>query len=102
MTPDDVVGGETPAGTNIRRLLASLDADPQDDAVTIPTEVQAAAVLANEDVAPAIGSLDFADDAVFASTASQLVAVLTSDYPFTAMLVNAEDVAQAPTRSITP
>ena len=100
MTPDDLVAGEAPAGTNIRRLLASLDADPGNDAIAIPAEVRAAAVLANEDVAPAIGLLDFADDAVFANTASQLVAVLTSDYSFTAILVNAEDVAPPPTRSV--
>ena len=99
MTPEDLVAGEATAGTNIRRLLMSLDAEPGDDAITIPAAVQAAAVLANADAAPAIGFLDFADDAVFANSASQLVAVLTSDYPFTAMLLSAEDVAQPPTRA---
>jgi hypothetical protein len=41
-------------------------------------------------VAAAIDYLDFSDDDSFASSASQLVAVLTGDYPFTGVLVDAE------------
>jgi len=100
LTTDDLgagPAGESPAGINIRRLLQSLDADPQDAAVTIPGEVQAAAVTTNPDVAAAIEFLDFADDEVFLNSASQLVAVLTANYPFTAVLV---DATQLPARSV--
>jgi hypothetical protein len=103
MSPEDLVAGgvrEATAGTNIRRLLQSLDADPEDATITIPAEVRAAAVMANADVAPAIQYLDFTDDAVFVNTASQLVAALTRDYPFTATLVAFGDVPQQLTRAV--
>jgi len=95
LTTEDLGAG--PAGINIRRLLQSLDADPQDAAVTIPGEVQVAAVTTNPDVAAAIEFLDFTDDEVFLNSASQLVAVLTANYPFTAALVEA---TQLPARSV--
>lgn len=103
MSVADLVQEDTSAmeaEVNIRRLLKSLDAKPDDEAITIPAEVRSAAVLSNETVAPSIEYLDFTDRDTFASTASQLVAVLTKDYPFTAMLVDADDVTQAPPRSV--
>jgi hypothetical protein len=75
---------------NIERLLQSLDAEPGDSAVTIPSSARAKAVRSNTTVAAAIDYLDFSDDDSFASSASQLVAVLTGDYPFTGVLVDAE------------
>lgn len=103
MSVGDLVQGESGAHTtevNIRRLLKSLDAEPGDEVITIPAQVRSSAVMSNDAVAPSIEFLDFADDDTFASTASQLVAVLTDDYPFTAMLAEADAVAQSPTRSV--
>jgi len=105
MSAEDLVAGEErgeSAAINIRRLLTSLDAEPGGDTIAIPREVQAAAVRTNDDVAPTVDYLDFSDDAIFANTASQLVAVLTSGYPFTAMLVEAGDVTRQPARAIAP
>lgn len=93
LTPLDLVPGgslDSPAVINIARLLQSLDAEPGDQAITIPGEVQAGAVGSNEMVASAIEFLDFADDPAFANAASQLVAVLTRDYPRTMSLVDGE------------
>lgn len=84
--------GDTASATNIERLLLSLDAEPGDEVITIPAEVRAGARLSNEAVSSAIQFLDFADDDDFANSASQLVSVLTGDYPFTAVLVDAETV----------
>lgn len=100
----DLVREEIRPGTaevNMRRLLTSLDADPGDDIITIPARVLSAAVMSNTAVAASIEHLDFSDDDVFASTASQLVAILTDHYPFTAVLVAADEVAP-PTRSVAP
>ena len=83
---------DTASATNIERLLLSLDAEPGDEVITIPAEVRAGARLSNETVSSAIQFLDFADDDGFANAASQLVSVLTGDYPFTAVLVDAETV----------
>lgn len=93
LTPLDLVPGgdaNTRAVINIARLLQSLDSDPGDNTITIPAEVAAKATRDNPAVAAAIEFLDFNDDAAFANSASQLVAVLTADYPFTASLVDAE------------
>lgn len=81
-------GPDATAAINMSRLLLSLDAEPGDDAITIPKAVRAAAARSNPDVATAIEFLDFADDPAFANAASQLVATLTQDYPFTATLVD--------------
>lgn len=54
----------------------------------------AAAVRDNPAVSTAIAFLDFADETAFSNAASQLVAVLTADYPFTASLVDG-DTARA-------
>jgi hypothetical protein len=77
------------AAINIARLLQSLDATPGDDAITIPATVLAGAVRGNPAVAAAIEYLDFGDETAFVNAASQLLAVLTADYPHTATLVDA-------------
>lgn len=93
ITPLDLVDNgsiDTPAVINIARLLQSLDAVPGDGIITIPPEVRAAAVRSNEALSPAIEYLDFSDEPAFVNAASQLLAVLTGDYPFTAVLVDAD------------
>jgi hypothetical protein len=101
ITPLDLVAGgsaDNPAVINIARLLQSLDSNPDDGIITIPAAVRAAAVRSNEAVSPAIEYLDFSDESAFTNAASQLVAVLTRGYPFTAVLV---DTDQARTHMIT-
>ncbi len=80
----------SPAVVNIARLLLSLDAVPGDAAITIPPSLHDIARRDNGLVSASIEHLDFRDDMTFVNTASQLVAVLTNDYPFTASLVDAE------------
>jgi hypothetical protein len=91
-TVDLVPGGDdrSAAVINIARLLQSLDATPGDAAITIPAAVLATAVRDNPAVAAAIEDLDFEDETAFVNSASQLLAVLTADYPHTATLVDAE------------
>ena len=92
ITPLDLVAdgsADTPAVINIARLLQSLDAEPGDGVITIPPAVRAAAVRSNAALSPAIEFLDFSDATAFVNAASHLVAVLTGDYPFTAVLVDA-------------
>ncbi len=83
---------------NIARFLQSLDAIPGDNRITIPRKVHDKAVKTNPMVVAAIESLNFADDVAFINAASNLVAVLTADYPFTASLVDAP-TAQARLRA---
>lgn len=93
ITPLDLVAGgaaDTPAVINIARLLQSLDSIPGDEVITIPPEVRAAAVRSNAALSSAIEFLDFSDEPAFVNAASQLVAVLASDYPFTAVLVDSD------------
>jgi hypothetical protein len=93
ITPVDLVENgttETPAVINIARLLQSLDANQAEEIISIPEAVRLAAIHSNEGVSSAIEFLDYADDPAFANAASQLVAVLTRDYPLTAVLVDAE------------
>jgi len=93
ITPLDLVTDgttATPAVINIARLLQSLDSDPADEVITIPDAVRAAAVHSNEGLSSAIEFLDFSDDPAFVNAASKLVAVLTRDYPFTAVLIDAD------------
>ncbi len=97
ITPQDLVvegAPDSPAAINISRLLQSLDSDPDDDVITIPKAVRTAAVRSNEDVSSAIEFLDFSNDSAFVNAASQLVAVLTQDYPHTATLVDADHVQE--------
>lgn len=84
------VSSDATAATNLARLLYSLDAKPGDEIITIPAEVRAAATRSNAGVSAAIEYLDFSDEQAFVNAASQLVAVLTDDYPFTAALVDAD------------
>jgi hypothetical protein len=103
ITPLDLVAGgtvDTPAVINIARLLQSLDSEPGDELITIPPEVRAAAVRSNEMLSPAIEFLDFADEPAFVNAASQLVAVLAGDYPFTAVLVDSEQARTHLNRSL--
>jgi hypothetical protein len=93
ITPQDLVAdgaADTTAAINIQRLLLSLDAQPGDDIITIPAGVRAGAVQSNEMLSAAMTGLDFNNDTAFANAASQLVAVLTSDYPFTGVLIDAQ------------
>ncbi len=78
------------AATNIGRLLWSLDGEPGDDRITIAASVRAEALLSNGAVSAAIEYLDYSDATGFANAASHLVAVLTRDYPFTAVLVEGD------------
>jgi len=97
ITPQDLVvegAPDSPAAINISRLLQSLDSDPDDDAITIPKAVRTAAVRTNEEVSSAIEFLDFSNDSAFVNAASQLVAVLTQDYPHTATLLDADNVQE--------
>jgi hypothetical protein len=103
VTPLDMVENgtaDTPAVINIARLLQSLDSEPGDEVITIPQEVRAAALHSNEALSSAIEILDFSDEAAFVNAASQLVAVLTGDYPFTAVLVDADQARAHLTRSL--
>jgi len=95
-TQDLVADGEpdATAAINISRLLLSLDAHPGDDVITIPGAVRTAAVRSNGDLSSAIEFLDFSNESAFVNAASQLVAVLTQDYPHTATLVDAENVQE--------
>ncbi|HEY6131647.1 MAG TPA: hypothetical protein VIV27_06485 [Halioglobus sp.] len=93
MTARDLVAdsaSDAPAVVNISRLLLSLDAEPNDGVITIPESVRTSAIRSDAGVSSAIEFLDFSDDPAFTNAASQLVAVLTDDYPFTAMLVDAD------------
>jgi len=85
---------DTTAAINLARLLYSLDASPGDEAITIPADVRKAAIRSNASVSAAIDYLDLSDEPTFVNSASQLVAVLTDDYPFTAVLIDA-DAARA-------
>lgn len=102
ISPPDLAAdsdGGAAAAVNITRLLQSLDADPADEVITIPANVRSAAVRSNASIATAIEFLDFSDEAAFVNTASQLVSVLTEDYPFTAMLIDADNVGAGKHRS---
>jgi hypothetical protein len=103
ITPLDLVENgtsDTPAVINIARLLQSLDSQPGDGVITIPAEVRAAAVRANPAVATAIEFMDFSVEPVFINAASQLVAVLAGGYPFTAVLVDADQARAHLERSL--
>jgi hypothetical protein len=103
ITPLDLVENgtsDTPAVINIARLLQSLDSQPGDGIITIPAEVRAAAVRSNPAVAAAIEFMDFSDEPAFINAASQLVAVLAGDYPFTAVLVDADQARAHLERSL--
>jgi hypothetical protein len=103
ITPLDLVvdgATDTPAVINIARLLQSLDSDPGDEVITIPADVRAAAARSNVALSSAIEFLDFSDAKAFVNAASHLVAVLTRDYPFTAVLVDADNARAHMIKSI--
>ncbi len=98
ITPAELVATgamDTTAAINIERLLASLDAEPGDAAITVAPSARAKAVKSDSGVAAAIEYLDFADEDAFVNAASQLVTVLTADYGFTGMLVDAGTAQRA-------
>ena len=98
ITPAELVATgamDTTAAINIERLLASLDAEPGDAAITVAPSARAKAVKTDSGVAAAIEYLDFADEDAFVNAASQLVTVLTADYGFTGVLVDAEAARRA-------
>ena len=93
LTPIDLVDGGSenhPAVINIARLLQSLDATPGDTVITIPESVRQAAVTDNPSLFWAVQTLNFSDEQDFVNAATTLIAVLTQDYPFNAMLVDAD------------
>ena len=95
VTPLDLVPGgrlDSPAVTNIARLLQSLDAIPGDGRITVPARVRERARRDNHALSASLEHLDFTDDTFFVNSAAHLLAVLTHDYPHTAVLV---DAAQA-------
>ena len=103
ITPLDLVvdgATDTPAVINIARLLQSLDSDPGDGVITIPAAVRAAAARSNVALSSSIEFLDFSNATAFVNAASHLVAVLTRDYPFTAVLVDADNARAHMIRSI--
>jgi hypothetical protein len=87
---DLVAGGslDDPAVINRARLLYSLDADPDDSQVTLPRRLDAEAKLSNPELGPLLAQLEFADDTAFDAVAPGVVALLTRDYPFTAVLID--------------
>jgi hypothetical protein len=97
MTPLDLVPGgdiDTPAVINIARLLQSLDAIPDDGRITITNGVRSLARRSNVEVSAAVEFIDFSDDALFANTASQLVASLGSGNNISGVLVDADTARQ--------
>ena len=93
------LAADTPAAVNIQRLILSLDTDPEDGRITIPEEVRSLALRSNESLSASIEFLDFSDEPAFVNAASQLVAVLTQSYPFTAVLPDADTAREKTAKS---
>lgn len=93
MSPLDLVEGGTldnPAVINMARLLQSLDTVPGDAAITLPAGIGDPRTLtAAGTLSATLPYLDFTDETRFINGASQLVATVMADYPFTAVLVDA-------------
>lgn len=90
---EQIVGREADvsvAPVNVLRLLLSLDRFRSDNRVTIPASVNRMASLTNPQTAVYIEALDFADTRAFENAATNLLALLTVDYPFAAELVSVE------------
>jgi hypothetical protein len=95
ITPQDLVVQDShaeTAGANLARLLLSLDSETSDDTVTIPEMARAKAVRSNTSVSTAIDFMNFSNEDSFVNAATQLLATLTYDYPFTATLLDAKDI----------
>lgn len=93
ISPIDLVENgslDSPAVINIARLLQSLDSIQGDERITIPVELRRTPSPAGSTESSSADFLDFADNDSFNNTASQLVATLTANYPFTAILVDAQ------------
>jgi para-nitrobenzyl esterase len=104
ITPLDLVANgtiDTPAVINIARLLQSLDFIPGDGAITIPTASVAAATRNSVALGASVWHIDFSDEAGFVNSASQVIATLTDDYPFTAVLVDADAARRHLSASLT-
>ncbi len=89
---EQIVGREADSSVipvNVLRLLLSLDRFRSDNRLTIPAAVRRNASLSNAQVAVYIEALDFGDTPAFENAATNLLAILTADYPFTAELVSA-------------
>lgn len=92
MSPIDLVPGgdlDSPEVVNIARLLQSLDSIPGDERITIPGAVRSIANASHPEIGATLEHLDLSDTNAFANSGSQLVATLTADYTFTAVLVDA-------------
>ena len=90
---EQIVGREADLSVvpvNVLRLLLSLDRFRSDDRITIPAAVNRSASLTNPQAAVYIEALDFTNTPAFENAASNLLALLTEDYPFTAELVSIE------------
>ena len=93
MSPLDLIPGgdmNTNAVINIARLLQSLDAVPGDERITISQGARRLARRSNAEVSAAVEFIDFSDNALFANTASQLVASLGSGRKRSGVLVDAD------------
>jgi hypothetical protein len=103
ITPLDLVPNgsiDTPAVINIARLLQSLDSVPDDDRITLPAVLHTEAVRSNGAVSAPIEYLDYADEATFVNTATQLISTLTQSYPFTAVLVDEQSAREHLARNL--
>ena len=90
---EQIVGREADESVvpvNVLRLLLSLDRFRSDNRITVPTEVNRMASLANPQTAVYLEALDFADTQAFENAATNLLELLTVDYPFTTELVGIE------------
>ncbi len=75
---------------NVLRLLLSLDRFRSDNRITIPAAVGRVASLNDPQTAVYIEALDFANTQAFENAATNLLPLLTADYPFTIGLVDIE------------
>jgi hypothetical protein len=94
ITPQDLVVDDArneTAALNLARLLFSLDSDQTDNMITIPGFARAKAVRSNPSITAAIDFMDYADEQSFVNSASQLIATLTEDYPFTTTVIETEN-----------
>lgn len=90
---EQIVGREADVSVvpvNVLRLLLSLDRFRSDNRITIPAAVHRDASLTNPQAAVYIEDLDFADTPAFENAATNLLPLLTRDYPFTTELVSIE------------
>lgn len=90
---EQIVGREADVSIvpiNVLRLLLSLDRFRSDNRITIPAAVSRVASLNDPQTAVYIEALDFANTHAFENAATNLLPLLTADYPFTIGLVDIE------------